>query len=108
MNEGNPLDPGGELSRLISSLEDLPDQIHDALYAWRRATLDFKRVRGLCYLRHKFDAPKPTVSEIEALTDTDEDVYNAKLNEAVKEALYVKLYESLMSAKHLSNLRKAF
>lgn len=100
--------PGSRNLQLESDLETLPDDVAISLIAWRTASLDREKLEAALYLRHKNEAEKRTVNEIEALIHLDETRYKAKLKEAVAEAEYHKLYERLMAAKRLSALRTAF
>ena len=94
-------------SDLESALENLPDQIADALTKWRKATLEREKIEGLLYARLKGE-DKRTGDEIKALIKSDPDRYAAVLVELTAESNYTRLYERLLSFKKLADHRTAF
>lgn len=100
--------PGIENADLERDLTSLPDKVADALLAWRKATIEQEKITAVYYLRFRGDGHKRTVNEIEAMVNTNEECYLAKLDEALKEALYTRLLEKLYSAKKQASFRTAF
>lgn len=102
-----------EISRnqqIESDLETLPDKSADALFEWRKATLDREKTEALLYLRFKAESigEKKTVSDIDAMVDADDGRYLVKLKEASAESEYERIYEKLLAAKKISDIRTAF
>lgn len=91
-----------------NDLETLPDEVATALLAWRRSTLEREKTEALIYLRLKGENPDRTVGELKALVDSHDVRYSVRLKEAEEESGYQRLYERLLAAKRLANLRTAF
>ena len=92
----------------IEPLSRLPDEVADALYAWRKAKAEREKIMGITFLNYRGDSEKRTVSEIDALVDSNDGCYKAKLYEAVAEAQYTRLIEKLYAIKRAASLRAAF
>lgn len=94
--------------QLNNDLEDLPEKVAEALLEWRKSALNREKKEALLYLQFKNEVDKRTVGEIEAMIESNDDRYDAKLKEAMAECEYHRLYEKLMSAKKMADLRTAF
>ena len=92
---------------LFEQLETGPEKVRKALLDWRRASLDREQKEALLYLEFRGEDKERTASDIKALVNRDGERYKAKLNEAVCESEYEKVYESLMCAKKMADLRVA-
>jgi len=95
-------------SDIEEALENLPDQIADALESWRRSTLEREKIEALCYLEYKGQDEDRTSTEIRALVHSDSGRYTAVLDEIKAESNYNRLYERLMAMKKKADLRTAF
>lgn len=104
----NHFNPGAGNAQLETELESLPEEVATALVNWRTATLNREKIEALAYLRFKGEDKERSATEIRALVHADSDRYQAVLDELIAEGKYTKLYENLMSAKRLANLRTAF
>lgn len=93
---------------LEALLDILPDQVADALEAWRVATLDRERCEALLYAALKGADDGKTATEIKASINSDPARYSAVLEEIKAESNYTRLYEKLLSAKRRASLRTAF
>lgn len=109
-NLGQESIPGSRNEDLEKNLELLPDQVSDALLAWRTATLNREKTEALLYLRFRADTQgiKRTSDEIKSMVRSDDGRYKAVLDEVMAESNYVRLNERLLSFKKLSALRTAF
>lgn len=105
---GAVLIPGAQNAQIEKDLENLPDLVSESLLKWRKETLEREKVEALLYLSFKNDGGSKTVREIEALVESDNRRYEARLKESVAESDYERLYERLMSSKKLADLRTAF
>lgn len=93
---------------LDEALNNLPDDVADALEKWRTATLEREKVEALLYISCRGRSDKITISEIKSIINSDERRYAAVLEEIKAEATYTRLYERLLSMKKRASLRTAF
>lgn len=103
-----PAQQGTNNAQLESDLETLPDIVADTLIHWRKQSLIREKFEALAYLKFKGEDKDRTATEIKALVNSDEDRYQAMLNEIVAEGEYTRVYEKLLSAKKLAGLRTAY
>lgn len=96
------------MDNIEETLIDLPDQVADALSAWRIATLNREKKEALLYVEIKGQDEKRTAAEIKAIVHGNAERYNLVLLEITSEAQYIRLYERLLSAKKRASLRTAF
>lgn len=105
----NPPGPGSNNSDVDVNLQELPDKVADALFDWRKATLDREKTEAILFLQYKNGiTEKRTVSEIEAMVDSNQERYDARLKEATAESEYNRLYEKLLASKKRADLRTAY
>lgn len=90
------------------SLDELPDQVADALEKWRIATLEREKTEALLYAKYKGGIVPLTAPEIKALINSSGERYAAVLNEIKSEANYKRLEEGLMAMKKRASLRVAY
>lgn len=98
-------------AEIVEVLGKYPDLSAEALKRWKIATLERKRVASKIYLEAKAKAAgsdKITVKELEMMVERDDDHYKACLEEILAESDHMKLYEKLMSAKKMANIRAGF
>jgi len=103
----NPFTPSNN-SDLETQLGELPDRVAQALLNWRKKTLDKERTEGLLFLRFKGEDKGRTSDEVKAMVRSNDERYQAVLEEIKAESEYQSLYEHLMAAKRLSGLRTAY
>jgi hypothetical protein len=89
-------------------LDELPDQVSDALEKWRIATLDREKVEALLYASFKGTQDSITATGIKALINSNSERYEAVLNEITAEVEHARLLEQLLCAKKKASLRTAF
>lgn len=91
-------------------LTDFPDLIAKAESDWKTAKVERERIEALAYFRLKAECAGAKVTEAWLANKVlvDDDVHRAKLDEIVKEAEHSRLYEKLMCAKKIAQLRTAF
>ena len=87
------------------ALDELPDQVAEALTNWRIATLNREKFEALLYSRFKGTHFGITSIEIKALINQDNERYDYVLNEIKAEADYKRLEERLMAIKKRAALR---
>lgn len=99
--------PYGELEH---DLADLPDQVADALAAWKRKEAELKHERARLYLslKAKMAGTQPTQGDLRAMVDGDAGIYLKTLDCVTAESEYTRLMERLMSLKRLASMRAAF
>ena len=108
MRDDNIFKPGHHNAGIEQSLDELPEQVADALQAWRLASLEREKLEALLYLKFKAGEGKRTSDEIKAMVRSDGERYAASLTELKAEVQYQRLYERLLSVKRLASLRTAF
>lgn len=101
-----------ENADIEKALSDLPDQVADALFAWRKAEADRARLEGEVWLRIKEDSAgtgeKLTSEDLRAKVKSHPACFEARILEANTEAVHARLYERLMALKRTSAMRAAF
>lgn len=90
------------------ALETLPDQVADALTAWRMATLEREKTEALLHLKFKGEDKERTATEIKAMVQSSGARDIAVVKEIKAEGQYTLLMERLMAAKKRASLRTAF
>lgn len=90
------------------ALNELPDQVADALEKWRIATLDREKCEALLYAGIKGEDKGKTATEIRADINASQARYESVLEEIKAESNYQRLYEKLLAAKRKASLRTAF
>lgn len=98
-------------AEIVEILGTYPDKTAEALKRWKEATLERKRIAAKVYLEIKAKSAggeKLTVKEIEMMVEQNTDHYKACLEEILAESEHMKLYEKLMSAKKMANIRAGF
>ena len=100
--------PGQQNAEIEDALTRGPDELHDALFAWRKATLERERTESGLYTKFKGQDKGRTADEIKALVRADGERYAAVLVELTAEAEHTRVYERLLAAKKLAGLRTAF
>lgn len=95
-------------SVLERQLEELPQQVANALLQWRTATLQREKLEAKLYLEFKAKDPESTATTLKAMINGSDERYQAVLIEASFESAYTAKYETLLAAKHLARLREAF
>ncbi len=95
-------------SALESALEELPQQVADALLEWRKATLSRERLEAITYLNFKSEFPDMTATEIKAKVNSSQERYDAVLKEVTFESIYKAKEETLLAKKKEASLRSAF
>lgn len=98
----------GEKDQIEDQLDTLPDQVADALSAWRIATLQREKIEAMLHLRLKAGEEKLSVGDMKAAINNNQERYDMMLKEILAETEYQRLYEKLLSAKKRASLRTAF
>lgn len=98
----------GEKTDLERQLEELPDLVSDAQVNWGIKKLEREKIEALLHMKCRADSFKYTVGDIKAIINSDDKRYMAMFEEIKAEAQYNRLYEKLMSAKKLAQLRTAY
>lgn len=97
---------------LEQAMFELPDKVAEALRSWRAAELERKRIAGRLFLTFKAESADrgrpPSRETLEAMVESDQSHYEARLAEILAEAEHNKLYERLMTMKRIAGLREAF
>ena len=96
------------MDNIEETLIDLPDQVANALSAWRIATLQREKVEAMLHLRLKASEEKMTAGDLKAAINNNQERYDMMLKEILAETEYNRLYEKLLSAKKRASLRTAF
>lgn len=93
-------------------METYPDRVADALLVFRKATAERERVEGRRHLEIKVELKArgeyATADDVKAMVRSDDARYEAVMCEISAEAMYQRLYETLLTAKKTASLRAAF
>lgn len=111
----NPFDPSKQTVDAVAknieiekAITELPDLVAHRLHDWMVAKLDREKTEALLHMEHKATESKKTTEDLKALVRSDQRRYEAMMNEIKAETEYKRLYEKLLSAKKLADLRTAF
>ena len=101
-------DIGQDLHDLEKDLDALPEEVSEALKAWRMATLEREKKEALLYIEYKGSGLSMTATEIRASINSNSERYGAVLKEVEAESRYNFLYEKLLAAKKKAGLRISY
>ena len=96
---------------LEKQLHELPDQVADALLAWRRATIKRQHMEAYAFVRFKKEAISsraPGDDYVKSQIRSTDEWVKWMDEEAAAESNYVRLYEKHMSNKKTAGIRAAY
>ena len=94
----------------VQILTEYPDKIAFAYLRWKARESKTRQLEAKKYMSLKAEAADKKVTEahLGRCLDEDKEVYKARLRVILAESRHMRLYEKLMSAKKLSDIRTAY
>lgn len=91
-------------------LHTYPDKVAEAMAEYKKAMAETKRIGAKLYLELKAVNVEKDIKEahLRAMVQNHPDYYAAQMKEIETEAIYTKVYETLLCTKKLAALRTAF
>lgn len=89
-------------------LSTFPDKIADAYQKYQEAEANMRRVKGKVYLELKALHPNHKETHLKSMVENHPEFFSAQMDSIATESMHNRLYEKLMSAKKLAQLRAAY